>query len=155
MEVSMASTARVGESDSDATLGNAHKSFEAAVAALRSGRSLESEALFTELLDVPTYRSRALYGLGFIRLKRGGEGTARAWFAECLQLDPQHADAAYQLGRIAEGRDAKEEATKYYSRAAEIKPGHAGAAAGLRRLGSPGRRAAMGNSPGSPAPGLV
>src|SRR5262245_49173014 len=101
---------------------------------LRDGRQREAEAVFRELLALPAYAARGLYGVGVARLAAGDLDVARSFFEQTLEHDPTDANSVFQLGAIAEKRSDPAGARSYYERTLALYPKHVGAQQRLRAL---------------------
>ncbi len=89
----------------------------------------EAERIFAQLLETPTSRGSALYGLALINIAQGQYDRAKGQLALCLKVDRRNANASYYLGRIAEREGNFNDAVAMYGGALLIDPRHAALAA--------------------------
>ncbi|MDJ0628329.1 MAG: tetratricopeptide repeat protein [Rhodobacter sp.] len=99
----------------------------------RSGDYDRAEAATKSLLEIPSLRPDALYGLGMIYAKREMWDMARTYFERSLELAPSSADAHFQIATLLQSTNPKT-AEMHYRKALASRPGFPAALEGLTRL---------------------
>ena len=112
-----------------------------AVAAYRSGRRAEAQAICGQILALLPDHVDALHLLGVTALDGGQLDLAEQALAKAVEVDPRHAEALSNLGLALFSRKRFEEARKCQERAVTLKPNLVVAQTGLgntlMRLGRP------------------
>lgn len=136
--------------DQDPTSPSAQSLLLRAQDLYRNGDLGQAEAVTRSLLDFPSARPDALFGLGMIQVKRGLTEEAKKNFTEALELAPNSADAHFQLARLLH-ETAPHEAEAHYRKALESRPKFPEARDGLSRLCTPPDRSPDLSEPQYPA----
>jgi Flp pilus assembly protein TadD len=96
-----------------------------AEASLGTGNANNAYALYQSLMDEPSFRARALQGLGLTELTLGREDAAASFLEQAVALDASLWRAWNALGRYHDNREAWRDAEDAYSKALALAPDNA------------------------------
>ncbi|MBO3748802.1 tetratricopeptide repeat protein [Streptosporangiaceae bacterium NEAU-GS5] len=98
---------------------------------LKEGNLEQAKVAYSALLDDPSNRAEAYYGLGVVHFKGRDLETASQWFTKSIEANYRSDNSLYYLGEIAAARGDRDAAVVLFARALVLNPRHVG---GLKRL---------------------
>lgn len=88
----------------------------------RNALYLDPEALWADALAKSPNNSRAAFGVGAEREKKGDKTGAALWYAKALEINSRDADANYNYGGLFMASGNLEAAAAHFARTVEAKP---------------------------------
>jgi predicted O-linked N-acetylglucosamine transferase (SPINDLY family) len=98
------------------------QAFELAVQHFQSGRLVEAEAIYRQMLQVAPNHSGALHHLGIIAFQTGRSDLGEQWVLRSLEVSPNDPAAHSNLGAAYSDMGRLDDAVRHYQRALELQP---------------------------------